>query len=227
MTTAKPLVGLAALLAVALALLAALVVPRLGGAGRPEPDPTAGLLAELRELRRAQERTADVLGRLEAFLGARLEAPPPEPAARSPQGELPTPESFEALARSLDAVRVAFERESTQTRELLRAAPALHESLRELRTRRAEIDWAALEQLETRWRGDPEGADRSQHFQTARDLLEAYGPPTAIYRPKSGMLFHYRRAEGEPGPSWYFRLQEGFVVEFFVEDEPAEEPESG
>lgn len=221
----KRSLGLAAALVAVLASLLALVAFRPAGGAPPAHDPVFDrLLAELRELGRAEQRTGAALARLEELLASRLAAPTIEPSARSPL-ELPTPASFEALARSLDAVRAAFERESAQTRELIRAAPGFPaESLREVRTRRGETDWSALEELEERWRTDPEAADRSQHFQTQRDLLEAFGPPTAIYRPESGMLFHYRRLpEDVPGPSSYFRLQDGFVVEFFIEGEPEEE----
>ena len=52
----------------------------------------------------------------------------------------------------------------------------------------------------------------------------SYGPPTDIYRPSGGLLFHYKR--GEDQPSRYFRLQDGIVVEFWVED-PSEEDVAG
>ncbi len=109
---------------------------------------------------------------------------------------------------------------------MIRSAPVLGgEHLTEVRDRRVDPDWVALGVLEESWRRSQEVTDRSQYFQTPRELLEAYGPPTAIYRPsKGGMLFHYRHhAEGEAGPSWYFRLQDGIVVEFFVEDDESDE----
>jgi hypothetical protein len=78
-----------------------------------------------------------------------------------------------------------------------------------------------LASLERDWRFDRTRASRSQYFQTARDLLRTYGPPSAIYRPqRGGLQFVYRaHAEGDAGTAWYFQVQEGYVVEFFIEDE--------
>ncbi len=207
---------------VLLALLAMLVGFRPRSERRPATGPDeAELASELRALRGSQERMAQVLARLEALLAERLAAPVPprEPAGTNAEGGLPASASLATLAHEVGDLRAALERESSATRDLIRApAPEPRESLLELRRRRPDNDWAALEELGERHRLDEDAADRSQYFQTPRDLLEAYGPPTAIHRPKGGgLLFHYRREpEGMPGTSWYFRVQDGFVVEFFV-----------
>ena len=55
-------------------------------------------------------------------------------------------------------------------------------------------------------------------------LVERYGAPHSIYRPAGSLLFVYRRhEEGGAGPAWYFRIQDGIVVEFWVEDEEVED----
>lgn len=97
------------------------------------------------------------------------------------------------------------------------------EPLLETKKRNAVTRWDDLAVLERAWRTDSDQANHSQYFQTAQDRLEAYGPPTEIFRPTGGLLFCYRRhAEGSAGPAWYFRLQDGIVVEFALEDEKAE-----
>ena len=216
--------------ALVLVLLAATYLVARRGEGGEVPPPAASaagdqaLLAVLGELSRAQERTADALERLERRLADRPAAPGADQREPLPGAGL-EPGSFEELLAALEAMRGAIELESRRTRELLRDAgvPGAG-SLRDAGGRSTTPDWAALADLERAWRGDPEEADRSQYFQTVRDLLETYGRPTAIYRPQNGMLFHYRRhPEGAAGPSWYFRLQDGMAVEFWVEDDGEEE----
>jgi hypothetical protein len=220
--------GISALVSVlALAVALAVLLQRTRPAEPASSEGNELVVSELRELRRSHERTAELLERIEARLAQRLEAPPAERTARAPQGELSERESFDELAKSLDALRDTFERESSETQAVIRRSPAFGgESLVEARRRRSDVDWVALQDLEARWRSEPGLANRSQYFQTLHDLLETYGPPTAIYRPgKGGMLLHYRRApEGTLGPSWYFKLEDGIVVEFFLEDEPTQAP---
>ncbi len=217
--TATALIGLGAL---ALGLVAGAAL--FAGPRGTEPPAGAGeeLVEELARLRQAQARTAGVLERLEELFAEPELAPAATPGERVAIGDFPPPESFDALARSLDALRATLERESNETQSLIRSAPALGgETLIDVRDRRADVDWVALEALAERWHGDAHAADRSQYFQTSRDLLEAYGPPSAIYRPKDGLLFKYRDApEDVPAPSWYFRLKDGIVIEFWLETEP-------
>ena len=224
-------------LLVAILVIAGLVVALAllwrPSAGDPGTVGTSHALAsELRALRQTQEQTNAILGQLEALLADRL-AQPPSSGERQAEGNTPlvAPESIESLedlVRSLDQLRATFERESGETQDLIQSAPAFGgESLVQVRDRRQDTDWNALTSLEERWREDPNAADRTQYFQTAQDLLEAYGPPTAIYRPKGGLLFYYRRLpEDVPGPSWYFRMQDGIVIEFYVEDETGEEDDA-
>jgi hypothetical protein len=211
------------LVVAAVAALLFLARPR-SEPGVSEAEPDVSLARELEQLSRSQNRTAEALERLERLLSRGLDARPSSTDARREVAAGPEPQSLEGLIASLDALRASIETESRRTQELIRSAPAFGgESLSELRQRRTVTDWTTLEGLEQSWRADPDLASRSQYLQTARDLLESYGPPTAIYRPKGGMLFHYRRhAEGAAGPSWYFRLQDGLVVEFFVEDDVVE-----
>jgi len=204
---------------------------QIGAASAPQVhDSSAELSRELQALGRAQVQTAQALEDLGAALvalqpGPLLPPPTRELVVEASESGLLAGEPLETLARTLESVRVTFERELGETRSLIRAAPAFGgESLTNVRDRRRETDWVALESLERNWRVDTTQADRSQYFQTPRDLLEAYGPPTAIYRPKGGLLFHYRQQpEGVPGPSHYFRLQDGIVIEFFIEDETGED----
>ena len=194
-------------------------------ASGPADEALAGHLAELA---RAQERTAAALERLEDLLEAPVRAGE-EPAVRRPSikegGELPR---FDELIASLDALRASFEAESQRTQELIRSAPALGgESLSQLKQRSTVTNWSALDLLEDSWREDSEKASRSQYLQSAQDLVASYGVPSSIYRPKrGGLLFVYRRhEEGQAGPAWYYHVQDGMVVEFFLEDEEAEEAE--
>ena len=217
-------VAIGALIAL-LVLVSIFLAAHFGGSAHQvdagESPANETLIAELRQLARSQERTAAALEHLEEVLADRLDVPAPAMSARHPLASAPGPESFDYLIASLDALRATFEAESGRTRELIRSAPAFGgESLREIRGRSAGPNWIALDELERSWRTDGQQANRSQYLQTARDLLEAYGPPSAIYRPQGGILFVYRRhAEGEAGPAWYFRIQDGIVVEFFLEDE--------
>ena len=147
-----------------------------------------------------------------------MEGVSPSESGRIPVGELPTDRSFEALSRSLDQLRETLDRELAETQAVIRAAPAFGgESLVSVRDRRKATNWPALDRLLDQWRLDEDAANRSQYFQTPRDLMEVYGAPTDIYRPPNGMLFHYRKPGDSVDHAWYFRIQDGFVVEFFVE----------
>lgn len=222
--------GLLLGLALGLAPGVLVAVALLGGAGAGsarDPESAArepdALIAELRALRVAQERTLAALERLAAAPPAR--AAPSGSSERSPAGGAEPAPSLDALVASLDALRAGIEAESRRTQQAIRDAPALGgERLSETRRRHRATDWSALATLAADYAADPAAAARAQNFQTAADLLETYGPPTAIYRPKrGGLLYHYRRqAEGEPGPNWYFQLQDGYVVEFFLEDSTGE-----
>lgn len=205
-----PLAALALGFCAALALQPDEAAPRAAGG--------ADLAAELRALARAQERTASVLERLESSL--ELARPGPPGPTRIPAGAPAPPDSLPELIADLDELRRTIAEESRLTREALRSAPLLGgEGLTEVRDRRRDPDWQALDRLLEAWRRDPRAADRSQYFQTARDLLETYGPPTRIFHSQEALLFHYRRhPEGETGPEWYFRLQDGMVIELQVQN---------
>jgi hypothetical protein len=212
-------------LAAVAALIALVLLGALWSSGRGQPPPArdddGALRAELARLALAEERTLAVLERLEQAL-AGLTAPVPE--ERRAVSAAPPP-SLDELVASLDALRATIEAETRRTQELIRDAPAFGgESLQSVRERNAATDWTALDRLESDWRTDGKAVDRSQQLQSPRDLLRAYGPPSAIYRPQGGMLFVYRRhAEGQSGPAHYFRLQEGMVIEYWVEDEKVEQ----
>lgn len=221
MKTSTPLLIAIALI---LTLGAVLLGQLIGGTSERLAETTDGqseiLVEEIRNLRRTQERTAASLEGLAQALD-RLSWPnAPASSTRESEGPLPAT-SFDALIASLDLLRESLEKESAQTRELIRGMPgSKSESLAETRKRKTAPDWLALTELERSWRTDADQANRSQYFQTAQDLLEAYGTPTEIFRPKGGVLFYYRRhPEGSAGPAWYFRLQDSMVVEFWIEDE--------
>ena len=129
-----------------------------------------------------------------------------------------------ALIESMDALRASLNELASPIQAGKQASlPSIGGRLRDARQRHPEIQWGTLDSLDEAWRNDSHAADRSQHFQTAKDLLVEYGPPSAIYRPKDGLLFVYRHhPEGAAGRAWYFRLQDGFVVEFWIEDEELE-----
>ncbi|MEM7307460.1 MAG: hypothetical protein AAF682_12355 [Planctomycetota bacterium] len=227
----KPQLLLGGLLALALGGVALLNLwPRAAGAPS-DPSGVPALSDEVRDLAASQRQTAEVLARLEALLGERLNAPTPSLAGeREPVGAPAPAPDLDELVRSLDELRATLAQlaaESTRTQELLRTASAFGgDDLHRMSSERVGPDWAALELLGERWNGDPDEADRSQYFQTPRDLIAAYGPPSSIYRPKGGLLFVYRRhPEGQGGLAWYFRIQDGIVVEFFLEDEEPDEPE--
>ena len=206
----------------------------------PVAESDSALLGEMRGLRASQDEVLAALERLTrilepalaagadtsgGMLASQREAVPGGKRASAGSELLDTDvEALRTLAVELGELRGFVQEEAAATRELLRTVPAAQESLVEVSERLNQPDWGALGNLEARWRADAEATDKSQYFQSPRDLLEAYGPPTAIYRPKGGMMFHYRAApEGVPGPSWYFRLQDGIVVEFFLEDETGDE----
>lgn len=173
------------------------------------------LLAELRAQRELQQRTLEAIERL----GERLASAPAADGTRRAADELPAPQ-VEELLRGLDALRESFEAQTTRTLDTIAAAPIFQEEpLSRVRERRRDVDWPALEALRAEYEADPRAADTSQYFLSARELLEVYGPPSDIFRPsKGGLLFHYRRAPRDvEAPAWYFRVQDGFVVEFFVE----------
>ena len=213
-----------AILAVCLAVAVPLVLQsdpgRDFGTGQAEnPE-----LEELRHLREAQEQTASSMERLALALeqsqamSRRQQDNPGKPGAADVG-------SYAALIESLDALRASIEEDSLRTQEMLLRNPGGEgESLVTTRRRNTVTLWSELEALEQAWRVDEEAASRSQYFQTAKDLLQAFGPPTEIFRPKSGILFYYRNhPPGTPGPAWYFRLQDDMVVEFFLEDEMMKE----
>lgn len=222
----KPSLALLLAAAGGAAVAGVVVAPWIGSrAGAPaDPYEESALVLELRRLGATQDRTAAVLERLEAALAERLVPPAVEDTHREPAGApSPAPESLDELVASLGALRDAIELESRRTQELIRTAPALGgTSLDEARRRSPATNWVALEELEKQWHDDAQAVGRSQYFRTVRDVIETYGPPTAIYRPRdrADVLLHYRRGpEGEPGWSWYFRVHDGYVVEFWMEDE--------
>lgn len=178
----------------------------------------AEVLAELRAQRELQQRTLDALERLGEELAASRGAPAAD--ARRAVGEPLSALQVGELLRSLDALRLSFEAQTTRTLERIAEAPIFRdEPLSRVRERRRDVDWSALDALRAQYGADPRAADASQYFLSARELLEIYGPPSDIFRPsKGGLLFHYRRAPRDvEAPAWYFRVQDGFVVEFFVE----------
>ncbi|MEM9380364.1 MAG: hypothetical protein AAGB93_10490 [Planctomycetota bacterium] len=236
-------IALSVALGVLLWTLPLLLVLARNTARGPTPRDTASgfapapvVLAELRALRVAQERAVASLAALEAAAADAVLAPVGASAGSAARGrqaagadggadgdgaEVP---GLAVLAARLDELRASLEFESRRTQEAIRSAPAFGgETLGDVRRRVTDVAWAALDGLEEDWRTDERSADRSQRFQTARDLLETYGPPSSIYRPKGGLLYVYRRHDdGQAGPAHYFRLQDGYVVEFFVEDEVSE-----
>jgi len=189
----------------------------------------AELRGELGELRDVRLRSAETLERIEQQLdllsSGRIE-PTTTPGIETPRlQEQVAPESLADLVRSLDALRASFERESASTQQALResspasASESGETTMFELRNRKTEPDWFALELLEQSWRTDPAATNRSQHFLTPKDLLRIYGPPTQIMRPANGMNFSYHRAENGAGsPTWSFIIQDGFVIRFFVKN---------
>lgn len=213
-----------AILAVCLAVAVPLMLQPDPGGDLPSGPVEDAQLEELRLLREAQEQTASSLVRLalaleqDQALSRRHQGDPRQPNALDQ-------ESYSTLVASLDALRRSIEEDSMHTQEMLSRSPAGEgESLVTTRRRNTVTLWAELEALEQTWRVDEAAASRSQYFQTMKDLLQAYGPPTEIFRPKGGILFYYRNhPPGTPGPAWYFRLQDDMVVEFFLEDEMMEE----
>lgn len=186
----------------------------------PRPEVTASedsnaIVSALDRLTAAQERTIEAL---EALKQPQLQAP--ASAREVASGEAPITDMTELIV-ALDELRRSLAEESRATRQALATTKGA-ERLVEVRDRRLDPNWPELDTLHEQWVKNEDHANRSQYFQTARDLLDKYGPPTAIYRPTGGMLFYYRRhPEGEAGPAWYFRLQDGIVIEFFVELEEA------
>ena len=214
-----------------LAIIALLQVIALLGT-EPEPSVQDGsewtLVSDrLQRLEALALRRAETLERIETELAIReprsepassVVATPTSIAVAAPLTEQVVPESLAELVRSLDALRASFERESAATQEVLRdSTRSGEESMVEMRQRKTEPDWYALELLESSYRADAEATNRSQHFLTPKDLLRIYGPPTAIYRPSGGINFSYKRTD--PGsPTLSFVIQDGFVVRFFVKD---------
>lgn len=210
---------------VALVTLASIGLGFLLGGLNGDPAPTTSngqaLAQQLETLAAAQDRTAEALERLERTIGTRLEAVDSDRAPAGVDASPRAPESLDGLIASLDSLRVSIENESRRTQEIMRSSPAFAgESMADVRERRATPDWAVLNDLQARWSLDQEATNRSQHLQTAQDLVATYGKPSTIYRPNGGILFVYRaHAEGEAGPASYFRLQDGMVVEYWLEHE--------
>ena len=178
------------------------------------------LLMELRLLRESQAGNTLALERLES-IWLESSAPAAERSALL-QGHAPDSlPNFEALLGKLASLTQAVEQQGLQSQALLQQAieqTTTKESLFQLNHRRESVNWAALDELLLSWESNEEAASRSQYFQTPRELLELYGPPTAIYNPTRGTLYHYRKfPAGTPGPNWYFRVKEGSVIEFWVE----------
>jgi hypothetical protein len=185
------------------------------------------LLSELTVLGKAHVEAVDRLERIEALLAERL---PVAADGAAPPAAAPDPRDREALAEmvdSLDALRRALELNTLVAEAVAqRAGRPSDGGLFDASAIRHDVDWGALELLESSWRQDARATDRAQYFRSPADVLASYGPPSAIYRPaRGGLLFSYRRAPDEVlGPTWYFRVQDGMVVEFFVEDEiPAQD----
>ena len=181
----------------------------------------ARLDARLAEWALTQERTVAVLERLEAKL-AGLPAEP-TPVHIAPSTGIPL--ELDDLVLSLDALRVAVEAESERLHGALRDLDSERgPSLTDARERRPEANWDGLEELEKEWRLGGEASTRSELLSSVSELVERYGAPHSIYRPAGSLLFVYRRhEEGGAGPAWYFRIQDGIVVEFWVEDEEVED----
>jgi len=179
------------------------------------------VLSELRELSAAQAQTVALLEDLQSAWLSQAERAP----QRAALGGDPVPfvpQDWDVLQGSLGALTKALEQQLAQGEawlQRMQTPEGASESLFALKRRRHDNDWNALEQLRELWSTDEPAASRSQYFLTPRELLEAYGPPTAIYSPKSGTLYHYRRLpEDTPGPSWYFKALEGSVIEFWIEE---------
>ncbi len=180
------------------------------------------LRSEWEGIRELGERRAESLERIEmhlaTFAPSPIEAVSEESAESPALEEQVVPESLTDLVSSLDALRMAFERESAETQQVLRdSSGGGDESMFAMRARQTEPNWSALELLELNWYADPEGANRSQHFLTPKDLLRIYGPPTTIFRPAGGMNFSYSRPKNTGDKtSWAFLLQDGFVTRFIL-----------
>lgn len=209
--------ALVAALALSALALAALFVRR--NEAVPPREDAPSLVRALGELNETQVRMLAVLERLEADLGVRLESTGSPAPAVGPESDALT-----TLAEGIDALTLELETLRTQPSSRAAQAPNAQVSLLEMRDRRPEPDWERLGELEQSWRADERGTDRAQYFQSIHDVLELYGPPSAIYRPKSGgiLLCYRKHPEGTAGPVWFFRYQEGMIVEFFFEDQPGD-----
>ena len=131
---------------------------------------------ELHLIHRSQAGIAEALQSIAKALSDQTLAPV-APLGGRIATEPVTPASLHELTVSLEQLRESIEAESRRTQEVIRNAPVFGgESLNELRDRTADTNWTDLEALEENWRSDPTATARSQHFQSARDLLEAYGP---------------------------------------------------
>ncbi len=228
----KPAASSTALL-ISLPLTLAILLVVLLQTGPSEPSDSAAAIAqlesELRALRLVQSETAEVLEQLASYLASTRLPVAPSPLrspdlASAPSPVMPSEDVLRELSVNLAALTRVLRQAGESTDPSGALSLAVGESLSSVRDRRAVTDWVRLDELGESWRQDERGADRSQYFQTARDLLETYGPPTAIYRPDGGLLFYYRQGpEDLPGPAWYFRLQDGIVIEFFMEHEEEEQ----
>ena len=197
MTPRSTLLALGALVLGALLTFALTSSGSRGDKGDSEANLAQTLGPELNELAAAQKRTAAALLRLEELLSERLDTTVPASPARGVVGAS-APPSYDELIASLDALRTTLETESRRTQELIRGAPAFGgESLLQVRGRKNEANWAALEVLLEEWRLDRKAATRSQYFKSVRDLLEAYGPPTTIHPQQGTLMFEYKREESD------------------------------
>ena len=191
--------------------------------------PIAELQRELDGLRELGLRRAETLDRIEQrldFLSSGTVEQNTTSGIETPQvQDQVAPESMADLVLSLDALRASFERQSATNQEGLRESSSDSPldsggtTMFELRNRRTEPDWFALDLLQQSWRTDSAATNRSQHFLTPKDLLRIYGPPSQIMRPASGMNFSYHREEdGAGSPTWSFIIQDGYVIRFFIKN---------
>lgn len=212
------------LLATAGALLVVLLARSPGEPGAapdpqgPAPSPldVAPILAELRSLREAEERTAGAIGRLETALrDQRLDT---VQTSRQPAGAAAV-DGWTRLAASVDALRLAVEEGTRATRAALEQseAGALAQSLEQ----RPSIDPLAVDALIAAWQSDGDGARRETLLWTPARVVATYGRPTEVWRSaESGLFFAYVRDWGPAGEEPLqvgFRICDGVVVDSWLE----------